>query len=121
MPDAWDRERPQPVAVGPPRRRMSRAQRAREARRRRRRRFVRGVTLSVFIVIVIGAVFLGSRLWHTVFGPGNDYSGDGKSDVVIQVHDGDSTTAIGKTLEDHDVVATSRAFVTAAQDNAAIQ
>lgn len=121
MPDAWERQRPQPVAVGPPRRRMSRAQRAREARRRRRRRFVRGLTVSVFIVIVIGAVFLGSRLWHTVFGPGNDYSGGGKSDIVIQIHDGDSTTAIGKTLVDHQVVATSRAFVAAAQDNTAIQ
>ena len=119
MPDAWDRERPQPVAVGPPRRRMSRADRIREARRRRRRRMVRTVTLSVFIVIVIGAVFLGSRLWHTVFGAGYDYSGDGESDVVIQVHDGDSTTAIGQTLEDHKVVATSRAFVSAAEGNAA--
>ena len=41
MPDAWGRERAQPVAVGPPRRRMSRADRLREARRRRRRRVVR--------------------------------------------------------------------------------
>ena len=122
MPDAWERERPQPVAVGPPRRRLSRAQRMREARRRRRRRIVRSVTLCVFILIVVGAVFLGSRLWHTVFGgPGSDYSGDGKSDVVIQVHDGDSTTAIGKTLEEHEVVATSKAFVAAAQGNSAIQ
>ena len=92
MPDDWDRERPQPVAVGPPRRRLSRADRAREARRQRRRRLVRSVTLCVFVVIVIGAVFLGSRLWHTVFGAGSDYSGEGKSDVVVQVHDGDSTT-----------------------------
>jgi UPF0755 protein len=121
MPDAWDRERPQPVAVGPPRRRLSRADRVREARRRRRRRAVRGVTLCVFIVIVVGAAFLGSRLWHTVFGGGSDFSGEGKSDVVIQIHDGDSTTAIGKTLEDHEVVATSKAFVSAAQGNAAIQ
>lgn len=82
---------------------------------------VRGVTLTVFILIVIGAVFLGSRLWHTVFGPGGDYSGDGKSDVVIQIRDGDSTTAIGQTLEDHKVVATSKVFVTAAEGNAAIQ
>ncbi|HEV7854068.1 MAG TPA: aminodeoxychorismate lyase, partial [Mycobacterium sp.] len=117
MPDAWGRERPQPVAVGPPRRRMSRADRMREARRRRRHRLVRSVTLCVFIVIVIGAVFLGSRLWHNVFGGGSDYSGEGRSDVVIQVHEGDSTTTIGKTLEDQKVVATSRAFVNAAQDN----
>jgi UPF0755 protein len=121
MPDAWERERPQPVAVGPPRRRMSRAQRMREARRRRRRRVVRSLTLCVFIVIVVGAVFLGSRLWHTVFGPGGDYSGDGKSDLVIQVHDGDSTTAIAETLKEHEVIATTKVFVAAAQGNSAIQ
>ena len=45
---------------------------------------------------------------------GDDYSGDGRSDVVIQVHDGDSTTAIGQTLQDHKVVATVQAFVNAA-------
>ncbi len=121
MPDAWDRERPQPVAVGPPRRRLSRADRAREARRHRRRRLVRSVTLCVFVVIVIGAVFLGSRLWHTVFGGGSDYSGEGKSDVVVQVHDGDSTTVIGQTLEDQQVVAKSNTFITAAEGNSAIQ
>ena len=99
---------------------MSRADRIREARRRRRRRDVRAFTLGVFVVIVIGAVFLGSRLWHTVFGAGSDYSGEGVSDVVIQIHDGDSTTAIGKTLEDHKVVATLRAFVDAAEGNSAI-
>ena len=120
MPDAWGSDRPPPVAVGPPRRGMSRAQRIREARRRRRRRVVRGFTLGVFIVIVIGVVFLGSRVWHTVFGPGNDYSGEGVSDVVIQIHDGDSTTAIGKTLEDQKVVATVRAFVDAAEGNSAM-
>src|ERR1700742_1479117 len=121
MADDWGNERPQPVAVGPPRRRLSRAQRMREARRRRRHRLVRGATLCVFIVILIGAVFLGSRLWHNVFGVGSDYSGDGASDVVIQVHDGDSTTAIAQTLEKQKVVATSKAFVTAAEGNAAIE
>ncbi len=120
MPDAWGRDRPQPVAVGPPRRRMSRGDRIREARRSRRRRVVRVFTLSVFAVIVVGAVFLGSRLWHTVFGVGSDYSGDGVSDVVIQVHDGDSTTAIGETLEEHKVVATTGAFVAAAEGNSAM-
>jgi UPF0755 protein len=121
MPDGWERERPQPIAVGPPRRRLSRVERIREARRRRRRRFVRSATLCVFVVIVVGAVFLGARLWHSVFGGDSDFSGEGKSDVVIQVHDGDSTTAIGQTLEDNEVVATSRAFIIAAEGNAAIQ
>lgn len=121
MRDAWDRRRPEPVAVGPPRRRMSRAERIREARRRRRRRIVRGSMLTILIVVVVGAVFLGSRMWHTVFGQsGGDYSGAGKADVVIQIHDGDSTTAIGETLRDHQVIATVRAFVAAAENNSAM-
>src|SRR6202171_1802153 len=113
------RGRAQPVAVGPPRRRVTRADRIRAARSRRRRRIVGGLSLSVLIVVVVGAVFLGSKLWHSVFG-GNDYSGDGVNDVVIEVHNGDSTTAIGKTLQEHNVVATVAAFVGAADGNAAI-
>ncbi|HEX2285327.1 MAG TPA: endolytic transglycosylase MltG, partial [Mycobacterium sp.] len=45
---------------------------------------------------------------------------DGVNDVVIQIHDGDSTTAIGQTLQEHNVVATVSAFVDAAEGNAAI-
>ena len=111
MTDDWGRDRAEPVAVGPPRRRMSRTERIREARGRRRRRFASGLALALLIVVVIGAVFLGSKLWHSLFGGGGDYSGDGVNDVVIQIHDGDSTTTIGKTLEDHKVVATVKAFV----------
>jgi UPF0755 protein len=90
----------------------------RAVRNRRRRRLVGFLSLGVLIVIVVGAVFLGSRLWHGVFG-GNDsdYAGGGVNDVVIQVHDGDSTTAIGQTLLDHKVVATVKAFVEAASGN----
>ena len=99
---------------------MTRAERIRAARSRRRRRIVSGFALAVLIVVVVGAVFLGSKLWHTVFGGGNDYAGDGVNDVVIEVHDGDSTTAIGQTLHDHKVVATVKAFVDAAEGNAAI-
>jgi UPF0755 protein len=120
MTDNWGRGRAQPVAVGPPRRRMTRADRIREARGQRKRRIVRGFVLAVIIVVVVGAVFLGSRLWHTLFGSGNDFSGDGVNDVVIQIHDGDSTTAIGKTLQERKVVATVSAFVDAADGKTAI-
>lgn len=120
MTDDWGRERVPPVAVGPPRRRMNRVERIREERSQRRRRFVGGLALASLIVVVIGAVFLGSKLWHTLFGTGSDFSGDGVNDVVIQVHDGDSTTAIGKTLQERNVVATVSAFVDAADGNAAI-
>jgi len=100
---------------------MSRADRMRAARNKRRRRVVRAMTLGVFVAIVVAAVFLGSRLWHTMSGTANDYSGEGVSDVVIQVHQGDSTTAIGQTLHDHNVVATVKAFLAAAEGNAAMQ
>lgn len=114
------RDRAEPIAVGPPRRRASRSDRIREARGRRKRRFTSGFALALLIVVVIGAVFLGSKMWHSLFGGGNDFTGDGVNDVVIQVHDGDSTTAIGKTLADHKVVANVNTFVAAANGNAAI-
>jgi UPF0755 protein len=120
MTDNWGRGRAEPVAVGPPRRRITRADRIREARGQRKRRIGRGFVLAMLIVVVIGAVFLGSKLWHTMFGGGSDFSGDGVNDVVIQIHDGDSTTTIGKTLQERKVVATVAAFVDAAGGNAAI-
>ena len=50
----------------------------------------------------------------------NDYAGDGKQDLVIEVHAGDSTTAIGETLHKQDVVKTVKAFLEAAESNQAI-
>ena len=101
MADDWHNDRAEPVAVGPPRRRMTRQQRAREARHRRRRRTAAVAAVAMLVVVVIGAVFLGSRMWHSMFGgSGNDFTGEGVNDVVIQIHDGDSTTAIGKTLQE---------------------
>jgi UPF0755 protein len=96
---------------------MSRAERIRAERSHRRRRGAGLAALVMLIVIVVGVVFLGSKLWHGIFGPGSDYSGAGGHDLVIQVHAGDSTTAIGKTLHDNEVVATVRAFVDASQGN----
>jgi UPF0755 protein len=99
---------------------MSRVARNRAERGRRRRRFAGRITLGVLVVVVVAAVFLGSKLWHTVFGFGDDYTGSGKRDVVIQVQAGDSTTMIGETLHSQGVVATVRAFVNAAHGNTAI-
>jgi len=113
------RERAQPASVGAARRKMSRADRIRAERGRRRRRVVSALATAVLVVVVVAAVFVGSKLWH-MFGSQNDYRGSGKQDVVIQIHAGDSTTAIGETLHDRGVVRTVRAFVDAAHGNAAI-
>jgi UPF0755 protein len=99
---------------------MSRAGRVRAQRNRRRRRIVGGVAFGALVVVVVAAVFLGSRLWHSAFGTGSDYTGDGNQDVVIEVHTGDSTTTIAQTLQDHQVVATVKAFLEAARGNSAI-
>ena len=77
--------------------------------------------VSVVVVVAVVAVLLGSRMWNSLFGGGdNDYTGSGVNDVVIQIHDGDSTTAIGKTLLDNKVVATVKSFVDAADGNDSI-
>jgi UPF0755 protein len=118
--DGWGRGRAHPVAVGPARRVRTRADRMRAERDRRRRRVVLRFAVGLLIVVVVAAVFVGSKLWHTAFGSQNDYTGSGKRDVVIQIHAGDSTTAIGETLQNHSVVRTVRAFIDAAHGNTAI-
>ncbi|WP_370331621.1 endolytic transglycosylase MltG [Mycolicibacterium hippocampi] len=121
MVDDWPSERAEPVAVGPPRRRRTRRDRMQEARTLRRRRVAAVAALVMLGVVVVVAVFLGSRMWNSLFGGSSgDYAGDGVNDVVIQVNEGDSTTAIGNTLQEQNVVATSEAFVSAASGNDAI-
>ncbi|HUH68151.1 MAG TPA: endolytic transglycosylase MltG [Mycobacterium sp.] len=120
MVDSVRRQRAEPEAVGPPRRRMSRLDRNRAERGRRRRRFVGRTALALLVVVVVAAVFVGTKVWHAVFGSGDDYTGTGKRDIVIQIQAGDSTTMVGETLHNQGVVATVRAFVNAAHGNTAI-
>ncbi|MBW0015585.1 MAG: endolytic transglycosylase MltG [Mycobacterium sp.] len=120
MVDSARGQRVEPEAVGPPRRGMSRLARNRAERDRRRRRFAGRLALALLIVIMVGVVFVGTRLWNTVFGAGDDYTGSGKSDIVIHVQAGDSTTMVGQTLQNQRVVKTVRAFVNAAHGNSSI-
>ncbi len=119
MVDSARRERAEPEAVGPSRKR-SRVARNRAERGRRRRRFTGKIVLAVVAVVVLVGVFVGAKLWHTVFGAGDDYTGDGTRDIVIQIKDGDSTTMVGETLQNEQVVKTVRAFVNAAHGNSKI-
>ncbi|BBX74003.1 endolytic transglycosylase MltG [Mycobacterium shinjukuense] len=114
------RHRAQPVAVRPTRHRKTRADRRRAQRITRRRRVAGGFVGGLVVVVVVAAVVVGSKLWHVLSGSGDDYTGTGKRDIVIQIRAGDSTTAVGETLHDRGVVATVRAFVDAAHGNAAI-
>ncbi|WP_024442166.1 MULTISPECIES: endolytic transglycosylase MltG [unclassified Mycobacterium] len=112
-----------PAAVGPPRRRMSRTQRARENRRRRQlnrhRRIARGLGVALIVLVAIAGVFVGSKYWHSS-GPVVDFTGDGGQQVLIEVHEGDFTTAIAETMLEAGVIANVGTFLSAAQGNSAI-
>jgi len=117
MSDDLESDRAQPVAVGPPRHRMNRVERIRARRTFQRRRMVAASAVALLIVVVVAAIVLGTKLFGSR--PDN-FTGDGKADVLIQVHDGDSTTQIAQTLQDKDVVATVKPFLDAAKGNDAI-
>ncbi|BBY53850.1 endolytic transglycosylase MltG [Mycobacterium koreense] len=114
------RPRAKPVAVGPPRHRLPRRGRATAEKSGRRRRITGWIVGGLLTVIVLALVVLGAKLWDALPGHDADYTGDGERDVVIEVHDGDTTTAVGQTLHDFGVVATVRAFVDAAHGNSGI-
>ena len=123
MSDEFDDERTEsdraePVAVGAPRHGMSRRERIRARRTHSRRRAVAGAAIALLVAVVLAVVFLGTKIFHG--GSSSDYSGGGKDDIVVQVHDGDSTTQVAQTLHDQDVVANVTSFVDASKDNAAI-
>jgi UPF0755 protein len=124
MVDSAPRERAEPQSVEPRHKhRLGRAdQRARRRAQqsRKRRRLFGGATIGLLVVVVVAAVFLGATLWHTSFRSDDDYTGDGKRDVVIGIEAGDSTTAIGETLHHVGVIATVQVFLNAAHGNSAI-
>ena len=72
--------------------------------------------LGALALVVIAAIVLGPRLLKAP----TDFTGDGKEDVVIQVHSGDSTTVIAQALKERGVIANVDVFLAAARGNAAI-
>lgn len=119
---SWLDQRRGPPVVDSARRtsRVAREARRREEQSKKRRRLAVRVGLALIVVVAVAAVFAGTKLWHVVFGSGDDYTGGGQRDIVIQVQAGDSTTMVGETLQSQQVVKTVRAFVNAAHGNSAI-
>jgi UPF0755 protein len=76
---------------------------------------VLAAVLVLALVAVIG--FVGSSRLKDLFGGPADYAGPGTGRVVVQVHQGDSSTAIGRTLKDKGVVKSVDAFTDAARGN----
>lgn len=101
--------------------RSGRSARRRQERRqkRRRRRALLAVVLSVVIVTgAVGIAWVGlSPLIDRLTEP-DDYTGNGSGDVQVRIAPGSSGAAIGRVLEDADVVKTQKAFVDQARGNA---
>ncbi|HEX5996504.1 MAG TPA: endolytic transglycosylase MltG [Jiangellales bacterium] len=95
----------------------------RERRRRRRRRRGFGsflaVVLSLAVVggIAYGAVTYGREWLGELFAGPADYEGPGQGSVEVTIPAGATIRQIGNILVDADVVASSDAFVEAAQDH----
>ncbi|HSJ60722.1 MAG TPA: endolytic transglycosylase MltG [Jiangellaceae bacterium] len=95
----------------------------RERRRRRRKRRGFGsflaVVLSLAVVggIVYGAVTFGREWLGELFAGPADYEGPGQGSVEVTIPPGATIRQIGNILVDADVVASSDAFVNAAQDH----
>jgi len=71
------------------------------------------IGLGIFAAIVgVG----GYLLYRSLFGV-PDYDGPGQGDVIIQVNDGDTTSAIATELVSQDVVRSARAFTRAAAED----
>ncbi|RNL79215.1 endolytic transglycosylase MltG [Nocardioides marmorisolisilvae] len=77
------------------------------------------IPMLLVLVLVIGGAFLGGG-WavdkvKSLVGVSADYAGPGSGSVVVQVHSGDSSTAIAQTLKDAGVVKSVGAFTDAAR------
>lgn len=104
------------ASVGSPDRR---GRRSAERRRRRRRRRT-GVILFITFVLFGGAVggaWLGLRPLIASFTAPADYPGPGTGSVEVRVTEGATGTAIGRLLQQQDVVRTTKAFVAAYRTN----
>ena len=112
-------EDPQPAATDQPRT-GTRSGRGggRRAERRRRSRPGGCLPLLLVLAVVLVAVWFGGGAAvdkvKSMVGQEPDYSGPGAGSVTVQVHEGDSSAAIGRTLKDAGVVKSVGAFTDAA-------
>ncbi|HEX6353829.1 endolytic transglycosylase MltG [Actinophytocola sp.] len=92
----------------------------RPAPRKKKRRTVVWIGMVVVLALIGVGGYYG---YKQIVGIGDydDFAGQGKGDVVVQVKDGDTTADVANTLVEAGVVASSRAFVVAAESNSAVR
>lgn len=87
--------------------------------KKKRKTFVWLGMVVVLALIAVGGYYGYKQI--TGIGDYDDFAGQGTEDVVIQVKGGESTGDIAATLHDAGVVASSRAFVVAAESNTKVR
>jgi UPF0755 protein len=88
--------------------------------KRKKRRVGLWIGMAVVLVLIAGGGYYGYRQLVDI-GDYDDYSGQGESDVVIEVNKGDSTGDIAATLVESEVVASTSAFVAAAENDGRVR
>ncbi|WP_337820167.1 endolytic transglycosylase MltG [Amycolatopsis sp. A1MSW2902] len=84
--------------------------------RKKRKRAIGWIAAVLVLVLLSGGAYFG---YQKIFGYA-DFDGSGEGDALVQVEQGDTTSAIGAKLTDAGVVASSRAFVKAGAENTAL-
>ncbi len=79
-----------------------------------------GVLLAAVLLLLGGLAGGGYYVYSTYFATA-DFEGEGAGDVIIEVQAGDSTTQIGRELQERGVVASVEAFTAAARDESRIR
>lgn len=100
--------------------REARSARGRRPAARKKRRTKLWVGMVLVLALIGAGGYYGLRQIMDI-GSYDDYAGQGESDVVIQVQDGDSTGDIAATLVEADVVASASAFIAASETNTKVR
>jgi len=85
-------------------------------KRKRGKRFVGWVAAIAVIALLAGGAWYGV----TKFFGYEDFEGAGTTDVLFQIADGDTTSAIGTKLANAGIVGSSKAFVKAGEGNSKV-
>lgn len=95
-----------------------RGSRGRRRKKARKGRKLAPVVAVVFLIAVVsGAGYFGFSVLRGFLKP-PDYDGSGSGSVTVQIHDGDSVSAMGDRLATANVVKSSKAFVQVAKNDA---
>ncbi|HEU5472833.1 MAG TPA: endolytic transglycosylase MltG [Actinophytocola sp.] len=93
-------------------------------RRRRKPRRSAGRKVGIWLSVLVVLALIGGGVWYGLtqiigidFGGYDDYAGPGEQDVVVEIPDGASTGVIASQLHEGGVVASTKAFVKAAEGN----